>query len=181
MGAVLEIRCILAVVGYVAAIVHRPLPSLFVMLLFYDCMFHAHPLSQVNVDDGVDVIVTLLFSVGSCGMEVPLAGSGNSWAKLIDVWWHWVSMVGQVGTLDMCIYLYSVYQRSLSKVLGWIQRKWLGVCANFTLGGGQHTMIWATCFQRIACLCYDLLFSVIRFDHDSVIYVHRRIMIESNN
>ena len=127
MGTVLDIRCILAVVGYVAAIAHRPLPSLFVMLLFYYCMFHPQPFSQVNVDDGVDVIVTLLFSVGSCGMGVPVAGLGKSWAKLIDVW-HWVSMLGQGGTLDMCMYIYSVYQRSLCKVLShntyqWVQRK----------------------------------------------------------
>ena len=37
---------ILAVVRYVAAIVHRPLPSLFVMLLFYYCMFHPQPFRQ---------------------------------------------------------------------------------------------------------------------------------------
>ena len=45
---------------------------------------------------------------------------------------------------------------------------------------GQHTMIWATRFQRIACLCYDLWFSVVRFDHDSAIYIYNRIMIEFN-
>ena len=36
-------------------------------------------------------------------------------------------------------------------------------------------MIWATRFQRIACLCYDLRFSVVRFDHDSVIYIYNSL------
>ena len=111
-----------------AVIYHWYLPSVEKVQEFWDAMTMT---GKPQMDDAQIQGKTNLWShcIPSSihGDGAPVARLGKSWGKLIDVW-HWVSMLGQGGTIDMCMYTYSVYQRSLSNVFGhktynWIQRK----------------------------------------------------------
>ena len=100
-----------------AVIYHWYLPSVEKVQEFWDAMtMTENPQMDEHNIRGKTNLRTHCIPISLHGDGVPVAGLGKSWAKLIDVW-HWVSLLGQGGTLDMCMYIYSVYQRSLCKVL----------------------------------------------------------------
>jgi hypothetical protein len=49
------------------------------------------------------------------GDGTPVAGLGKSWSKLLNIW-HWKSVLAPGRTLDVCFYIFAIYERMLSKV-----------------------------------------------------------------
>ena len=96
-----------------------------------------------------------------------MAGLGKSWSKLLHIW-HWKSMLTSGRTLDVCFYIYSIYDRMLSKVeeaatYDWLHKKlkwsfealWTGMWPKRDEEGKPYPKATDLSFPRYVTVIYN--------------------------
>ena len=140
--------------GYPQVWIARACPSVDTIREFWDAMVGNPQMDNADITAKPN-LRSKCIPITIHGDGVPVSGLGKSWSKLIDVW-HWTSLLGSGGTMDMCMYIFSVYQRSLSKVYGfktynWIQQNLLGAFANTNCHRAAHNELAPRLALRNKC------------------------------